>query len=81
LTLSLAKILHGVNAFEINDNQEDEAGAALTRRSECNNVTLGWKPMNGVFGMHRSSLARRRIGASGCHLCRRKKKHRTGSFA
>jgi hypothetical protein len=38
--VSFAKMLYGVNAFEINDNQEDEAGAALTRRSECNNVTL-----------------------------------------
>jgi hypothetical protein len=39
--LSLGKIPSGANAFEISDIQEDETEAALTRRSECNNVTLG----------------------------------------
>lgn len=36
--LSLAKMVYDVNAFEISDNPEDEAGAAPTTRSECNNA-------------------------------------------
>jgi hypothetical protein len=40
-SVSLARMLSGANAFEISDIQEDENKAALTRRSECNNVTLG----------------------------------------
>jgi hypothetical protein len=43
LGLFLAKMLSGANAFEISDIQEDEAEAALTRRSGCNHVALGRK--------------------------------------
>ena len=50
--LSLAKMLSSANVFEINDIQEDEAEAALTRRSVCNNVALGRKELDGVFGKH-----------------------------
>jgi hypothetical protein len=39
----------GANAFEINDIQEDEVEAALTRRSGCNHVALGRKGLDGVF--------------------------------
>ena len=38
-SLSLAKILSGVNAFEISGIQEEKAEAVLTRRSECSNIT------------------------------------------
>ncbi len=39
--LSLPEMLSGANTFEISDFQEDEIESRLTRRSECNNVTLG----------------------------------------
>jgi hypothetical protein len=39
--MSLAKMLSGGNAFRISEIQEAETKAVLTRRSECNNVTLG----------------------------------------
>jgi hypothetical protein len=45
-------MLSGANAFEISDIQEDEAEAALTRRSGCNHVALGRKWLDGVFGKH-----------------------------
>ena len=50
--LSLAKMLSGANAFEISHIQEDEAEAALTWRSGCNDVALGRKWLDGVFGKH-----------------------------
>ena len=34
-------MVYDVNAFEISDNQEDEAGAAPTTRSQGNNVIFG----------------------------------------
>jgi len=37
----------------LNDIQRNEAEAALTRRSGCNNVALGRKWLDGVFGKHR----------------------------
>jgi hypothetical protein len=49
-------MLSGANAFEISDIQEDEVEAALTRRSGCNNVALGRKGLDGVFGKHRQSM-------------------------
>ena len=38
--LSLAKMLSGVNAFDISDIQEAETKGTLTRLSGCNNVAL-----------------------------------------
>jgi len=51
--LSLANILSGANAFEISDIHEDEAAAALTRRSGCNNVTSRWESLDEIFGLRR----------------------------
>jgi hypothetical protein len=45
-------MLSGANAFEISDIQEDEAEAALTRRSGYNHVASGRKGLDGVFGKH-----------------------------
>jgi hypothetical protein len=36
-------MLSGVNSFEINEIQDEETGATLTRRLECNNATLALK--------------------------------------
>jgi hypothetical protein len=47
--LSLAEMPSGANAFEISDIQQDENKAALTRRSECNNVILGLKTAEWSF--------------------------------
>jgi hypothetical protein len=38
--LPLAKMLSGVNAFDISDIQEAETEGTLTRQSGCNNVAL-----------------------------------------
>jgi len=35
-----AKMVSGVNAFEISKFHEEETEVALIKRSECNNVTL-----------------------------------------
>jgi hypothetical protein len=48
-------MVSGANAFEISDFQEDEIEGTLARRSECNNVTLVEKRLNGVFGSHREN--------------------------
>jgi hypothetical protein len=40
MTLSRAKRLPGVNAFEISDIRDEETKAAVIRGSECNHVTL-----------------------------------------
>jgi hypothetical protein len=37
-------------------DQEDEAEAAQTRRSGCNNVALGRKGLDGVFRKHNRNL-------------------------
>jgi hypothetical protein len=49
-------MLFGANAFKISEIQEDETETALTGRSECNNVTLGRKSLDGVFAKHRLSF-------------------------
>src|SRR5271167_3562487 len=46
----LPKMLSDANAFEISGIEEVETEARLARRSECNNVTLRRKPLNGTFG-------------------------------
>jgi hypothetical protein len=38
--VSLPKMLSSANTYKISDIQEDEIEAVLTRRAECNNVTL-----------------------------------------
>ena len=50
--LSLAKMLSGVNTFGISKMQEDETGVALSKRFECNSVTLHRKLLHGVFADH-----------------------------
>jgi hypothetical protein len=50
--LSLAKLLSGVNAFEISNIQEDETEATLTRRSESN-VTC---PVPGEIAIRQAHL-------------------------
>ena len=69
-------MVSGANAFEISDFQEDEIEGTLARRSECNNVTLVEKRLNGVFGSH-NQYTRRIIGfgvhagsVDGVTLCR-----------
>jgi hypothetical protein len=46
---SPAKILSGVKVFEISNIQGEETEVALSRRSECDNVTVRRKPLNGVL--------------------------------
>ena len=47
--VSLSKMLSGVNVFEISDIQEDETEAPVSGWSQCNDVTLRRKQLNGVF--------------------------------
>jgi hypothetical protein len=50
--LSLLKMSSGANVFEISDIQEDEAEAdrgCPIKRSECNNITLRRKPLDGIL--------------------------------
>jgi hypothetical protein len=53
-SLSLATMLSGLNAFEISDIQEDETEAALSRRSQMEQRYIALKPLDGVFGNHRT---------------------------
>jgi hypothetical protein len=48
-SLSLPKILSGMNSFEINEIQEEETGAAITRRLECNKLHWPRKVRDGIF--------------------------------